>query len=78
VAVLGLVVSALSFILGAYYLIQPFLREVPVPGWTTLVVLLAFFNGISLLMLGMLGEYLVRILNQISGSTQYEVRGESK
>lgn len=74
VAALGVVVAFSSFLLGAYYLIQPFFREVAVPGWTTLVVLLSFFNGLTLLMLGMLGEYVVRVLNQTSGSSQYEVR----
>lgn len=74
VAALGLAVSFFAFFLGAYYLVLPFVREVTVPGWTTLVVLLSFFNGITLMMLGMLGEYVVRILNQTSGSSQYEVK----
>jgi glycosyltransferase involved in cell wall biosynthesis len=74
VATLGLLVSVFSFLLGTFYLVRPLFREVAVQGWTTLVVLLAFFNGITLLMLGMLGEYVVRVLNQTSGSSQYEVR----
>jgi glycosyltransferase involved in cell wall biosynthesis len=81
VAVLGMAVSLFAFLLGTFYLLQPFFREVAVPGWTTLVVLLSFFNGITLMMLGMLGEYVVRVLNQTSGSSQYEVRkvaGNSK
>jgi len=74
VAALGMAVSLFAFLLGTYYLVQPLFRDVTVQGWTTLVVLLSFFNGITLMMLGMLGEYVVRILNQTSGSSQYEVK----
>ena len=45
-----------------------------VPGWSTVVVLLAFFNGVSLLVLSMLGEYTVRMLNQMSQSAGYAIR----
>ena len=37
-------------------------------------VLLAFFNGVSLLVLGMLGEYLVRLLNEVTVGQPYYVR----
>ena len=70
---IGLFVAAISFILGTYYLIQGLLGAISVPGWTTVVVLLSFFNGISLLMLGMLGEYLIRLINETSGTTSYQI-----
>jgi polyisoprenyl-phosphate glycosyltransferase len=71
---IGALVSVLSFLLGCYFLIHSFLVEVSVPGWTTIVVLLSFFNGVNLLILGMLGEYVVRVLNQTSAGSQYEVK----
>lgn len=71
---LGALVSVVSFGLGVYYLVRSLLGTVQVQGWTTLVVLLSFFNGINLLMLGMLGEYVVRILNQTSNANPYEVK----
>jgi hypothetical protein len=73
VTVFGLIVSALSFLLGAYYLGRGLLKTVPVPGWTTLVVLVSFFNGITLLLLGMLGEYLIRMVNQTSAGAPYHI-----
>ena len=70
----GLTISAVSFVLGLYYLGRGLLTPSKVPGWTTLVVLFSFFNGITLLLLGMLGEYLIRLVNQTSWSAPYHIR----
>ena len=40
--------------------------ETPVPGWTTIAVLLAVLNGVVIMLLSMLGEYVVRTLNAVS------------
>jgi polyisoprenyl-phosphate glycosyltransferase len=74
VAGIGGLVSIGSFGLGLYYLASGLFRHSSVPGWTSLVVLLAFFNGIVMVMLAMLGEYVIRIINQISNSDPYIVR----
>ncbi len=74
VAFAGGIVSTCSFVLGLYYLIARFVHHDSVPGWTTIVVLLAFFNGVVLTMLAMLGEYIIRIVSQISNSDPYIVR----
>lgn len=71
VAAFGGVIAVASFALGLYYLIAGLFSQSSVPGWTTLVVLLAFFNGIIMVMLAMLGEYIVRIISQISTTNPY-------
>jgi len=71
---IGLAVSFASFVMGIAYLIKGLIHGSQVPGWTTLVVLLAFFNGMLMLMVGILGEYMVRLLTQASGSTPYQVK----
>ena len=43
------------------------------PGWTTIAVLLAIFNGITIALLSMLGEYVVRTLNAVSAQESYHV-----
>lgn len=73
VAGVGLVIALCSFILGVVYLLRGLILGTLVPGWTTLVVLLSFFNGVLMVMLAMLGEYVVRIINQISTSDPYIV-----
>ncbi|MHC4706189.1 MAG: glycosyltransferase family 2 protein [Planctomycetota bacterium] len=74
VALAGLIIAALSFLLGTWYLAEGIFTRVPVPGWTTLVVLVSFFNGVTLLVLAMLGEYLIRLVNQTSVGAPYYIR----
>lgn len=70
----GFVVAILSFVLGAAYFIRHLAVGGAVPGWTSLIVLLAFFNGVTIALLSMLGEYVVRTLNTVSAHDTYLVR----
>ena len=72
-AALGFGVAILSFLLGAVYLVNGLVNDTQVEGWTTLVVLLAVFNGFTIGMLSMLGEYVVRTLNAVSSTDTYHV-----
>jgi glycosyltransferase involved in cell wall biosynthesis len=72
-ALFGFVLSIVSFLLGAFYLIRGFTHHTDVQGWTTLVVLLSAFNGFIIAMLSMLGEYVVRTLNAVSAEQSYHV-----
>ena len=72
-AIAGSVIAFGSFAVGAVYLLYGLLGQTAVEGWTTLVVLLAFLNGVVILMLGMLGEYTVRTLNQMSDKEPFHV-----
>ena len=74
VAAMGMIIATASLILGLYYLIRGLIDGSSVPGWTTIVVMLAFFNGVTTLMLAMLGEYIVRVINQISMSEPYFIK----
>lgn len=70
----GIVISILSFLAGIGYMIKAVFSGVQVEGWTTLVVLISFLCGFILIMLGVMGEYLSRILNQQTVSKPYQVR----
>ena len=72
-AVAGFVVALGSFSLGAFYLVRSFFVDTPVAGWTTIAVLLAFFNGVVIALLSMLGEYVIRTLNTVSTISTYHV-----
>lgn len=70
----GIVISLLSFLAGLGYMFKALFAGVQVEGWTTLVVLLSFLCGFILIMLGVMGEYLARILNQQAVSKPYQIR----
>jgi glycosyltransferase involved in cell wall biosynthesis len=74
VAAVGLMIALGSLLLGGFYVAYGLLYGSSVPGWTTLVVLVAFLNGTMMLMLAMLGEYLIRIVSQITMAHPYFIK----
>lgn len=71
---IGLVIAVLSLFSGLYYLVYGLIVGSEVPGWTTLIVLISFLGGFIIALLGVIGEYLSRILDQISSEHSYFVR----
>ena len=74
IVIAGFAVSLISFLLGMYYIAQFIYIGVSVPGWTSVVVLLSFTSSIVMLILGVLGQYIVRLLQQVSFSTAFQIR----
>lgn len=72
-ATVGFGISAVSFLLGTFYLLAGLFGHTRVQGWTTTVVLLSIFNGFTIALLSMLGEYVVRTLNAVSAQDSYHV-----
>ena len=72
IARLGFLVSLLSLI-GIIYavLLKVFFASITVPGWTMIVVAIFFMGGVQLLMLGVIGEYIGRIYNEVRGRPKY-------
>lgn len=65
-SLLGLVISVLSFLYGSSVVINALLGKVPVAGFASLASLIAFLVGIVILMLGVIGEYLWRIFDELN------------
>jgi len=70
---LGIIISILSFSSGIAFIVNKIYFKNIVPGWTTIVVIISFFNGFLIFMLGILGEYVSRILNQVSFKKSYQI-----
>jgi polyisoprenyl-phosphate glycosyltransferase len=70
---IGVLAAALSFLLGAYFLVEYLTMEVHVEGWTSLAVLVVFFNGLILMCLGMIGEYIGRVYLTLTSKRQYVI-----
>lgn len=71
----GAFIALISFVggLAAIYLRLSGSLIVPM-GWASTMVVLTFLSGLILLMLGMVGEYIARIYNEIKARPQYVVR----
>ena len=72
-ATVGFVISGLSFIAAIVFIARGIFGDSDVEGWTSIMVLVSFMNGVIILMLSMLGEYVVRTLNQVSAIEPYHV-----
>lgn len=75
-SVMGLIVSVLAFFLGIQILIEYFVDHQPVPGWPTLAVGMMFFAGIELLALGIIGEYVGNIFEEVKRRPLYLIAEE--
>ena len=63
---LGLLVAGASFGYGALIALNALRGLRPVPGFATLAVSVSFFSGLVLVMLGVIGEYVWRIYDEVS------------
>jgi glycosyltransferase involved in cell wall biosynthesis len=70
---LGLTVSALSFLFGFYVLLNKLLYGTRVMGWSSVMLTVLLLGGVQLVMIGVLGEYLWRILEESRGRPLYIV-----
>ena len=71
---LGFAVSALSFAFGVVALISKLAGLYSIPGLASIAVLVAFLGGIQLLVLGLMGEYIARIHDEVKDRPLYLVR----
>ena len=68
---LGLVVSALSFVYGVYALLARLFDWDVVQGWASLMVAIAFIGGVQLVCVGIIGEYVGRIYDEVKRRPLY-------
>ncbi|WP_017815620.1 MULTISPECIES: glycosyltransferase family 2 protein [Paenibacillus] len=61
---LGVITALLSFLYGVYVVAGALSGIIPIQGWTTIIALITFLLGIIMVMLGIIGEYLWRILDE--------------
>lgn len=71
---LGITSFVISVVLALFYLIRYFVYGVSVEGWTTLVLFMLAYNGVILLSIGIIGEYLMHILDETKKMPNYVER----
>lgn len=63
VSVCGILFAVLAVIWGIYLIIAKLMGQIPVQGYTTIIVLMLFSSGMIMFTLGLLGEYIWRTLD---------------
>ena len=73
----GVVIAFFAIAFGVWIVIEHFVYGSDVPGWATLVTGMAFFSGVQLLSIGILGEYVGRIFDEVKQRPVYVVGSEA-
>ena len=71
---LGMLVSLMSFVLVIVFVIEKLTRGFEIRGWASTVVIILFLGGVQLLTIGIIGEYLSRIYDEVKQRPLYVVR----
>ncbi len=70
----GLFVLSVSIIFSGYVVVDHYINPNPlIAGWATLVVLVLFLGSIQLMVLGIVGEYMYKMFNEVKGRPLYIV-----
>lgn len=70
---LGLFVSALAFLYAIVFLLKTLIFGRDVPGFPTLIISVMLLSGVQLISLGVIGEYLGRVYEEVKGRPLYIV-----
>ncbi len=73
---LGALVSIAAIAYGIYFMVRSLIFGIDVPGFPSLIVSIMFFAGVQLISLGIIGEYLARIYEEVKARPLYVVAEE--
>ena len=76
VIIIGLSASVLSLLLSVYSVIRKFIIGSTVEGWASLLFATSLFFSLLFIILAILGEYLGRFINEISGQNDFKITNE--
>jgi glycosyltransferase involved in cell wall biosynthesis len=70
---IGMLIALVSIIYGIYSVVDALLFTRLVPGWATLITMVSLLGGIQLVFLGVLGEYIAVIFEEVKDRPRYLV-----
>jgi glycosyltransferase involved in cell wall biosynthesis len=76
-SLLGVLLALSALVFGGWMVIEAFVNERSVPGYPSLIVGIMVIGGVQLLMIGVMGEYIGKILSEIKARPVYFVAEHS-
>ncbi len=71
---MGGTIAALSILYGIIVIVRYFLKDPTLqPGWASIIVVVSFLSGVQLITLGLIGEYIGRIYDEVKRRPLYLV-----
>ncbi|MNT41133.1 hypothetical protein D3C72_1774860 [compost metagenome] len=74
VSLVGVAFAVMALAYAAFLVGDYLMSGNPVSGWTTIVTAVLFFAGVNLISLGVVGEYVARIFDEVKGRPLFVVR----
>ena len=72
ITIVGGLTSIVSALILVYGLVSYF-KHYSIPGWTSIIMTIAFFSGIIIMSLGIIGEYLGKVLIEVKDRPLYQI-----
>ncbi len=70
----GMTLAAFGFAYALFIVLNRVFYSRPIQGWSYIMVVLLLVSGVQLLMLGVIGEYLWRVADEVRGAPPFVVR----
>jgi len=77
-SVAGFFSAAVSMLLAVLFFLRWLTGGIGVAGFTTQILLIIFFGGMTLAGIGVLGEYVARIISEITGPEQFRIKNDTE
>ncbi len=74
-SLIGILLSFLGAIYAGYALYEKLVFQSAIEGWTSIVILILVMGGVQLICLGVIGEYIARIHDQVKNRPLYVIEG---
>lgn len=77
IALGGIGVATLAILYGIWIIVSTLIFGIQTPGWATIVTTITFFGGLQLFALGVVGEYIGRIFDEVKHRPHYIIDEEA-
>lgn len=77
IAIGGIGVATLAILYGLWIILSTLIFGIETPGWATIVTTISFFGGLQLFALGVVGEYIGRVFDEVKHRPHYIIDEES-
>ena len=77
VTLIGIIVFATSIIFAAIVLYLRFFSNKAIPGWTSIILPIFIIGGIQILCIGIIGEYLGKIFQEVKARPRYLIEEQT-
>jgi glycosyltransferase involved in cell wall biosynthesis len=74
ISLVGVLTALLGFIYAVDIVYGRMRHNIPFTGWAPIMILILIIGGVLMLMLGIIGEYVWRIYDEVKGKPNYVVR----